>query len=372
MSSFFPKKDELTPEPPEQYTNIRNSILMSSAKQLNIQPSGKYPDVWGVLVDENFGKYIQSVWVTASGQIRIFQFAGENPISDDSRMTDLLRHLLFTADACYSSLSPATTCPLPVRGNIRFSIFTFTGFFTREVEVRELAISKGKHTLANLNNSYHNILFLNNWGKLQFQINTSFFKPCAAGELTKIYANPDLNSSPIIELAPGSKLELGVVKNIAGTHWITAILPSGQWGYIPGDTKIIFARRMKLFEKEATVYSEPSTKSAVVTHMKKNTVYDVIPFGDHDKNWARIRDSAGNEGYIDEKTRGMIVKSFKSFPKNMKKFVIWYVLWQVIWLLLFWGNNSLFLLITPFLVILVVVIVSVLMQRILNIISRRK
>jgi hypothetical protein len=307
MFSFFSKKDRSSPEPSDQYIKSRNSILMSSARQFNIQPSGKNPDVWGVLIDENFGKHIQSLWATADGQLKIFQFAGENKISDDPRMAELIRYLLFNAEACYSNLTSSTTCPLPVSGNIRFSVLTFEGIYTSEVEVRELAISKGKHVLANLNGSYHNILFLNNWGKLQFQINTSFFKPCAASELTKIYAKPDLNSTPIIELTPGSELELGVVKDIAGMKWITATLPDGQWGYMPGDTKINSTMRLKLFEKEVTVYSGPSTQAAVVTHMKKDTIYDVIPFGGHDQNWARIRDSSGNEGFIDGKTRGIKV-----------------------------------------------------------------
>jgi len=307
MFSFFSKKDKSSPEPPEQYTNIRNSILMSNAMQLKIQPSGKNPDVWGVLIDENFGKHIQSVWVTADGQIRIFQFAGENQIREDSRMVFLLRILINNADACYSNLAPETDCTLPVSGNIRFSIFTFTGCYTSEVEVRKLATSKGKHALANLNNSYHNILYLNNWGKLQFPINTPYFKPCATSQPTKIYAKPNLNSTPIIELTSRSELELGVVKNVAGMKWITATLPNGQWGYMPGDTVIYFAKRLKLFEKEVIVYSEPSTRSVIVTVMKKNTIYDVIPFGDHDLQWARICDSSGNEGFIDEKTRGIEV-----------------------------------------------------------------
>ena len=305
MFSFFSKKDKSSSEPSEGYVNLRNSILMASAGQLKIQSSGKNPDVWGVLIDENFGKYIQSLWVTASGQIRIFQFTGESPIREDPIMVDLLRHLLFTAEACYSTLTPTTTCPLPVNGNIRFSIFTFTELYTSEVEVRELATSKGNHVLANLNNSYHNILFLNNWGKLQFPINRSIFKPCATVEATKIYSKPDFNSMPIAELTYGNRLELGVIKDVNGTKWFTATLPDGQWGYMPGETKINFAMRLKLFEKEVIVYSEPSADSAVVTHMKKDTIYDVIPFGDHNQNWARIRDSYGNEGYIDGKTRGI-------------------------------------------------------------------
>lgn len=305
MFSFFTKKDKSSPEPSEQYTKIRNTILMSSAGQFNIQSSGKHPDAWGVLIDENFGKHTQSVWVTADGRIQIFQFAGENPIREDPRMADLLRHLLFNAELCYSSLASTTTCPLPSGGNIRFSILTFTGMYTSEVEVRELAISGQKHALANLNNSYHNILFLNHWGKLQFQIDTAFFQPCATGEPTKIYAKPDLSSMPIVELPPGSQLELGVLKDVDEITWITATLPDGQWGYIQGATKINFAMQLKLFEKEVTVYSEPSTSSAVVTHMKKNTIYDVVPFGNHDQNWARIRDPYGNEGYIEGKTRGI-------------------------------------------------------------------
>jgi hypothetical protein len=305
MFSFFSKKDKSSPEPSEQFIKIRNTILMSSAGQLNLQPSGKHPDVWGVLIDENFGKLTQSVWATAEGQIRIFQFAGENRLREDPRMADLVRILLFDAEMCYPSLTSTTICPLPSSDKIRFSVLTFTGMYTSEVEVRELATSGENHVLANLNNSYHNILFLNNWGKLQFPIDTAFFQPCATGEATKIYSKPDVNSMPMIELMPGSQLELGVLKDVDGTKWITATLPDGRWGYIQGETKINFAMHLKLFETEVTVYAEPSTSSAVVTRMKKNTIYDVIPFGNHDRNWARIRDSSGNEGYIDGSTRGI-------------------------------------------------------------------
>ena len=114
MFSFFSKKDRSSPEPSEQYRKLRNSILMSSVRQFNIQPSGKNPDVWGVLIDENFGKHIQSLWATADGQLSIFQFAGENKIRDDPRMAELLLQLLLVADECYSSLTPTTICPLPV------------------------------------------------------------------------------------------------------------------------------------------------------------------------------------------------------------------------------------------------------------------
>ena len=280
---------------------------MSDPRQLNIQSSGKHPDVWGVLIDENFGKYIQSVWVTAEGQIRIFQFTGESPIKEDQRMADLLRHLFLNAELRYSSLESTTSCPLPPSGYISFSILTFTGMYTSEVEVRELATSGEKHVLGQLNNSYHNILYLNNWGKLQFQINTEFFRPCATIAPTKIYSHPDLNSTPFTEIARGSELELGVIKDVAGMKWFTVTLPNGQWGYVPGETQFNVTLRFKLFEKEVAIYSEPSTNSAVVTHMKKNTIYEVIPFGDHDENWARIRDVYGNEGYIDGKTRSIKV-----------------------------------------------------------------
>jgi hypothetical protein len=303
MFSFFSKKDKALPEPSEQYTKLRNSLLTSSAGQFNIQPSGKNPDVWGVLIDENFGKYIQSVWVTAVGQIRIFQFTGENRIREDPRMADLLRLLLWTADACYSSLTPTTSLPLPSKGNIRFSIFTFTGgMYTTEVEVRELAISREKNVLAKVNNAYHAILLLNKWGK--FQANTNWFKPSAVGDQTMIYSKPDFNSTPIADLVRGNAIELGVVKNVDGKEWITVTLPSGQWGYMPIDAKILLSKQLSLFENEAVVYSEPSTQSTVITYMKKNTLYYTIPSGSQDERWVKIRDSAGNEGFIDGQTRG--------------------------------------------------------------------
>ena len=302
MFSFFSKKNKLPTEPSEQYTKARNTLLMSSATQLNIHPSGRNPDIWGILIDENFGKDIQSVWVAANGQVRIFQFAGENRIREDPRMSDLLRLLVWSAHACVSSLTPATSIALPAKGNIRFSVFTFTeGIYTTEQEVRELAISGERHVLAKLNSAYHAILLLNNWGK--YQMNTSWFRPAAVGEPTTIYSKPDFNSAPIAELVRGNAIELGVLKNVDGKEWMTVILPSSQWGYTPIETKLLLSKQLSLFEKEVVVYAEPSNQSAVITRMKKNALYHTIPSGSQDARWVKIRDSVGNEGFIDGQTR---------------------------------------------------------------------
>ena len=302
MFSFFSKKDKPLPEPPEQYINLRNSLLTSSAEQLNIQPSGQNPEVWGVLIDENFGNHIQSVWVTASGQIQIFQFAGENKIREDSRMGELIRQLVFGAEACYSNLTPTTTCPLPSSGNIRFSIFTFSGIYTSEVEVRELAISREKHVLADLNNSYHNILFLNNWGKLEFPIDTSLYKWQAfLGQPTTIYRKPDVSSASIATLKPGEEIEIGVMKN---PNWITVTLPNGQWGYMSSEAELAGFEQLILIEKEVAIYSEPSSNSSVVTHLKKDSGFYLFPLIKQEgQEWLKIRDSDGNEGFIAGQTR---------------------------------------------------------------------
>ena len=275
---------------------------MASAGQLNIQPSGKNPDVWGVLIDENFGDGIQTVWVTASGQIRIFQFMGESPIREELIMAHLVRKLLFFAEACYSGLTPTTTCPLPVRGNIRFSIFTFTGLYTSEVEVRELAISKGNHVLANLNNSYHDILFLNNWGRLQSPISTSLYEwRYLVGQQTPIYSKPDFNSALIAELMSGEEIELGAIKE----EWLTVTLPNGQWGYMSGKVKSARFEQWTLLQKEANVHAEPSTSSPVLTQLKKGADFYVFPgIKQEGKEWIKIRDTDGNEGFIGGQTRG--------------------------------------------------------------------
>ena len=94
--------------------------------------------------------------------------------------------------------------------------------------MRELAISREKHALAKLNNAYHAILWLNNRGK--FQANTSWFKPSAVGEETKIHSKPDFNSTPIAELVHANVIDLEVVKNVDGKERIMVTLPGGQGG----------------------------------------------------------------------------------------------------------------------------------------------
>ena len=191
---------------------------------------------------------------------------------------------------------------MPSKGNIRFSIFAFIGgIYTAEVEVRELAISREKHALAKLNNAYHAILLLNNRGK--FQANTSWFKPSAVGEETKIYSKPDFNSTPIAELVYANVIDLGVVKNVDGKERIMVTLPGGQGGYMPIDTKILLSKQLSLFKDEVVVYLEPSTQSAVITHMKKHALYYTIPSGSQDERRVKIRDPAGKEGFIDGRTR---------------------------------------------------------------------
>jgi len=306
MLSFFSKKEKPLSEPSEQYTKLRNSLLLSTPDQFNIRPSGKNPDVWGVLIDENFGTHVQSLRVTADGQMNIFQFAGENSVREDPRTAKLIRLLIIEAEESYSSLTSTAPYSLPSGGHIRFSILTFTGTYTTEVEVKEMAISGEKHPLAKLNNAYHAILFLNKWGKLQSPIDTTWFQPYAVGEQTKVYDKPDFDSTLITELISGDELEFGIRKEVEGNKWFTVTLPSGQWGYISGKSKVMPFLQLSLVEKEVIVYSEPSTKSAVITRMKKNALYHVIPTGTGEK-WAKIRDSSGNEGFIDGNTRGIKV-----------------------------------------------------------------
>jgi uncharacterized protein YgiM (DUF1202 family) len=62
--------------------------------------------------------------------------------------------------------------------------------------------------------------------------------------------------------------------------------------------------QLSLVEKEVIVYSEPSTQSPIITRMKKNALYHVIPTGT-DERWAKIRDSSSIEGFIEGKTRGI-------------------------------------------------------------------
>jgi hypothetical protein len=118
-----------------------------------------------------------------------------------------------------------------------------------------------------------------------------------------VYDGPDLNSGIVTQLLAGHEVELRGVKKKAGKDWVGVTLADGRRGYLPGDTKLFHIQPVTLLQKEVAVYAEPSTASVMKAQYKKPARFFLVGIANQDgKTWVRIRDAAGQEGFIDGKT----------------------------------------------------------------------
>jgi hypothetical protein len=119
-----------------------------------------------------------------------------------------------------------------------------------------------------------------------------------------VYIEADISSPFLAELRIGTEIELGETKRAGGMEWVAATLGDGRQGYIPGDTRVFFVRHAKLVQEEVEVRAEPSAEAAVVRRYHKNDGFQMIETVSRDeRSWVKVRDEAGNEGFIDGETR---------------------------------------------------------------------
>jgi len=128
-----------------------------------------------------------------------------------------------------------------------------------------------------------------------------------------VYSDQDLQSPPITELSAGTEVEIGGVTKKAGKSWVFIDLPTGQRGYLPGDTRIFHIKPVKLLQKNVDAYAEPSMGSFPRASYKKGDRFyltDTVAQGG--QTWVKVRDASGVEGFIDGKTR------IKAVPETLK------------------------------------------------------
>lgn len=147
----------------------------------------------------------------------------------------------------------------------------------------------------------------------------------------KVYSDVNDPAITITELSVGSEVEIGGLKKKDGKSWVGVTLSNGQKGYISGEARIFHIKKVMLNQGNANVYSAPSTQSAVKTMFKKRTTFFLTDTVKQDnQSWIKIRDMQGLEGFIEPKTRIIViqeaVKATKATgKKNMVVGSLWFI-----------------------------------------------
>ncbi len=124
----------------------------------------------------------------------------------------------------------------------------------------------------------------------------------------KVYPSMDPNTPSIATLPKGSEIEFGGTKRKSGKQWVPITLSTGQEAYIPAETRIHVIRQGAVMDKVVELHSEPSSGSLVKQQLPRGTKLSILEvLKESDQDWVKVRDEAGNEGYIPGATRFRLI-----------------------------------------------------------------
>ena len=143
-----------------------------------------------------------------------------------------------------------------------------------------------------------------------------------------VFMQADASATPITQVMAGQVVEVGGIKNNNGAKWVATALPDGRRGYMTADASIMSLRRAVLTQSDVTAYSQPTPSASVVAVYKKGNKFHIgETVASHGQGWVTIVDAAGNEGFIDGKTRIKILRETTKAAgrKIMLVGAIWFV-----------------------------------------------
>ena len=142
----------------------------------------------------------------------------------------------------------------------------------------------------------------------------------------KLYSSPEANALSLATLVAGTEVEFGKTFKKDGKKWTEVLMPSGQKGYIPAETRIFPFRLGALLANNVPLYTQPSADSLVKANFSRNTkIYMTDVVRTENQDWVKVRDLSGNEGYISGRTplRAIAEKSRALGRKNMITGALW-------------------------------------------------
>jgi hypothetical protein len=124
-----------------------------------------------------------------------------------------------------------------------------------------------------------------------------------AEEKVKVYTEMDFGVPSDLELVSGDEVEFVNVRKHSKNEWAEIVLRDGKHAYIQGDAQLFQIVSASLCQNQVAVYTEASAHSSIKYHYEKGTEFDVIDdISDGGKEWLRVRDVSGREGFIGAET----------------------------------------------------------------------
>ncbi len=139
-----------SPEPDPAYLGLRGRLLGTTPGQIGVEPSGRWPRAWAVLVDLPVGVGYVSIVGVADGSTSMYTSTGGGIIGAGARpaVRAATGRLLDVAEAGLAGLPLVDACPLPSRGNVGLVILARDG--SHRIEASEDALAVGPGIVARL------------------------------------------------------------------------------------------------------------------------------------------------------------------------------------------------------------------------------
>ncbi len=138
------------PAPADDYVQFRSRIIALDPAELGFMPTAAAPLVWGVLVETGYAVGNATLVALVDGTTSLHYSTGGALLGSPgyTPLADASRALVAQAEKYLQYASLSNDLPLPMVGQVRFILLTYSG--TYAIEADEKSLSTDGHLLSPL------------------------------------------------------------------------------------------------------------------------------------------------------------------------------------------------------------------------------
>lgn len=135
-----------TPAP--TYLQIRERLLHLKPSELGLSPTTAYPEVWGVMAELGYEVGSATLTALADGTTSLYYSTGGGLLGrgDYPPVAMASKALVAEAQKHLSQMVSTQEFPLPLAGQVRFFLLTYSGIYA--ADALESSLASGEHLLS--------------------------------------------------------------------------------------------------------------------------------------------------------------------------------------------------------------------------------